>query len=101
MPPIKFGRLADYPIDWCNNGNDLVVTINLPELRAHPPRDLDGDDIVLIVRDATLQAVTVTWTATAEDYDGFLDGEPFEVPIEEVDARAATQAVFDASADGQ
>jgi hypothetical protein len=95
---VKFRRPAGHPIQWRNNGDDLVVTINLPELRAHPPKDLDGDDIVLIVRDSTLQTVTVTWTATAEGYDGFLEGEPFEVPIEEIDARASTQAAFDAEA---
>jgi hypothetical protein len=98
-PPLKVGHLAGYPVKWRNEGDDLAVTVNLPELRAHPPKELNGNDIVLIVRDNAVNAVPVTWTATAEGYDGYLEGEPFEVPIEEVDARDSTQAAFDAAAD--
>jgi hypothetical protein len=97
VPPLKFHRQGN-PIQWRNKGDDLVVTINLPELRAYPPIDLDGDDVVLIVRDSTIRSVTVTWTATAEGHDGFLQGEPFEVPVEDVDARDSTQVAFDAAA---
>ena len=28
-----------YPVQWDNKGDDLIVTITLPELRPHPPRN--------------------------------------------------------------
>jgi hypothetical protein len=76
----------DYPVDWEHKGDDLVVTITLRELRPHPAKELDMDDVVLIVRDSNADNVTVSWTATAEGYGDYLEGPPIVMPVETVDA---------------
>jgi hypothetical protein len=108
-PPAPWGRgyvdvfpistPADYPVDWRNVGDDLVVTIDLPELRPHPDWEFDGDAVVLMATGDARESVTVTWTVTADDYDGFCEGPPISVPIEPSDAREATRFAMEASRD--
>lgn len=58
---FKVAAPADYPIDWEDNDDgDLEVTITLAELRPHPPWRQNGDDVVLVLRNADLNEVTVT-----------------------------------------
>jgi hypothetical protein len=88
-------------VHWRNKGDDLIVTINLPELRPYPPRELEGNDIVLRVLNTELDAVDVTWTATAEGYNGYFEGPPITVPVETINAIDATKAVIEASKAGE
>jgi hypothetical protein len=79
-------RPADYPIRWRHNADgDLVVTINLKQLRPFPEwrSDHHGDDIVLIVDPAVeAEVITVTYTATAYGYGKHFVGDEFTIPIE-------------------
>jgi hypothetical protein len=86
-------RPAGYPVEWENDGDNLVVTITLPELRPHPPKKLEGDDVVLMVADSRRDALKVTWTATAEGYGRPLEGEPFELSVVELNALESVRAL--------
>ena len=50
----------DHPVAWRHDepGN-LEVTINLPQLRPHPPARLQHDDVVVIVDNPDLESITV------------------------------------------
>jgi hypothetical protein len=92
MPELR--RPADYPVQWENDGDNLVVTITLPELRPHPSKKLDGDDVVLMVAGSALDAIKVSWTATAEGYGRPLEGEPFELSVVDVNAFESVRAAM-------
>lgn len=87
-------RPAGYPVEWENDGDNLVVTITLPELRPHPPKKLEGNDVVLLVTDSALNAIKVTWTATAEGYGRPLEGEAFELSVLDLNAFKSVQAAM-------
>lgn len=93
MPELR--RPAGYPVEWENDGDNLVATITLPELRPHPPKKLEGDDVVLLVTDSALDAIKVTWTATAEGYGRPLEGEPFELSVVDLNAFKSVRAALD------
>jgi len=97
-PPFSPSHLAGYPVQWRNVGDDLVVTITVPEVRPHSPQLLEGDDIVLLVRSSDADAVAVTWTASAEASGVYVECEgEFAMPIEDVEAREATYQALHAS----
>lgn len=92
------GVPAEYPVRWDNNDDGhLEVTITLAELRPHPPWRHDGNDLVLVVRDTTLSEVTVTYTVTAHGYGTVFEGEPFTVPVEQVDIVDSLELAHEAS----
>jgi hypothetical protein len=98
MLQFKPALPADYPVRWDHNDNgDLEVTITLAELRPHPPWRHTGDDVVLVLRDTTLSQVTVTYTVTAHGYGTVFEGDPFTVPVEQVDIFESAQLALDAS----
>jgi hypothetical protein len=91
-------RPSGYPVDWDHNDDgDLEVTITLAELRPHPPWRHTDDDLVLVLRDMTLSEVTVTYTVTAHGYGTVFEGEPFSVPVEQVDIVDALELANEAS----
>lgn len=97
-PPLLPSSLKGYPVKWEHNDDgDLVVKITLGELRPHEVWSSDDDDIVLMMRDENLDSVQVTYTVTAYEYHDRTDGEPFTVPIEEVDIFDSLKAGFDAT----
>lgn len=98
VAPLLANNLKDYPVKWEHNDDgDLVVKITLAELRPHEVWSSDDDDIVLMLRDESLEAVDVTYTITAYEHHDRPDGEPFAVPIEKVDAFDSINAAFDAT----
>ncbi|OSC32296.1 hypothetical protein B8W69_00425 [Mycobacterium vulneris] len=100
MLQFKPALPADYPVRWDHNGDgDLEVTITLAELRPHPPWRHTRDDVVLVLRDTALSEVTVTYTVTAHGYGTVFEGDPFTVPIEQVDIFESAQLALDASGD--
>jgi hypothetical protein len=97
-PPLPAFTPAGYPVQWRNVGDDAVITINLPEVRPHSPQELDGDDVVLLVRAGAVDAVEVTWTASAEVNGVYVECEgQFEVAVEEIEARRAALDALEAS----
>lgn len=97
-PPLSPRDLKDYPVRWEHNDfGDLVVKLTLAELRPQEVWNSDADDIVLMLRDLSLDSVAVTYTITAYEHHDRVDGEPFTVPVQEVDifdsVRAAHQAI--------
>jgi hypothetical protein len=98
MRRFKPALPADYPVRWDHNDDGhLEVTITLAELRPHPPWRHTGDDMVLVLRDTTLSEVTVTYTVTAHGYGTVFEGDPFTLPVEEVDIFEALTFADDAS----
>ena len=74
---------AGYPVSWDHNdAGDLEVTIDLPELRPHPPWRHAENDVVLVAREP---AITVTYTVTAHGYGTYFESDPIDFPIEHVD----------------
>lgn len=101
-PPVP--RLAPppgYPIQWRHNDDgDLEVTITLPRLRPHPEWRSDdyADDVVLVVDPGVdVDAITVTYTATAHGYGDVFEGEPITVPVESVAMLDVLREVIDAT----
>jgi len=95
---FKVAPPADYPVDWEDNDDgDLEVTITLAELRPHPPWRHNGDDVVLVLRNADLDEVTVTYTVTAHGYGTVFEGEPLAVRVEQVDIFEAVRTAMEAS----
>jgi hypothetical protein len=95
---FKVAPPADYPVDWEDNDDgDLEVTITLAELRPHPPWRHNGDDVVLVLRNADLDEVTVTYTVTAHGYGTVFEGEPLAVRVEQVDIFEAERTAMEAS----
>lgn len=88
MPVLRPARRSNYPVEWRHNEDgDLEVTVSLERLRPYPAwrSESAGEDIVLVVEpDANLDEVTVTYTATAQNYGTTFVGEPFTVPVERV-----------------
>jgi hypothetical protein len=86
MPVLRPARRSNYPVEWRHNEDgDLEVTVSLERLRPYPAwrSESAGEDIVLVVEpDANLDEVTVTYTATAQNYGTTFVGEPFTVPVE-------------------
>jgi hypothetical protein len=89
----------DYPVSWENQGNNLIVTIWLAELRPYPPKEIEGNDIVLVVRNPDLKAVNIKWTATAEGYGDYLEGPQIQLPIIQDDALEAVHSASKAAQD--
>lgn len=89
---------ANYPVTWDHNDDGhLEVTITLAELRPHPPWRHTGDDVVLVLRNISLSEVTVTYTVTAHGYGTVFEGDPFTLPVEQVDIFEAVKFADDAS----
>jgi hypothetical protein len=80
-----------------NDGADLVVTIDLQELRPVPVWQSNGSDVVLIARDPKVSSIAVSWTVTAEGYNGFFEGPPIHIPVESVDACESTRLALQAA----
>jgi hypothetical protein len=100
ITPIEFspGLPADYPVRWENNDDgDLEVTITLAELRPHPPWRHAEDDVVLLLRDTSLNEVTVTYTVTAHGYGTVFEGDPFTIPVEHVDIFETVRSAIELS----
>jgi hypothetical protein len=95
---FKVAPPAAYPVDWEDNDDgDLEVTLTLAELRPHPPWRHNGDDVVLVLRNADLDEVTVTYTVTAHGYGTVFEGEPLAVRVEQVDIFEAVRTAMEAS----
>lgn len=87
VEPWEFVRRpTGYPIEWRHNADgDLVVTINLKQLRPYPEwrSEHHGEDLVLVVDpDFDADEIAVTYTATASGYGKHLTGDPFTIPVE-------------------
>lgn len=86
-----------YPVDWEHDDDgDLEITIDLPNLRPHPPWRHAGKDVVLVMRAPTRETVTVTYTVTAAGYGTVFEGDPVELPVERVDMFDSLIAALDA-----
>lgn len=82
-PPLEPMHLKDYPVKWrADDDGDLEVTITLPELRPRQVWRSDTDDVVLVVRDADINEVTVTYTVTAAEHHDLFEAEPITIPVE-------------------
>lgn len=78
----------DYPIKWRNVDGNLRVRITLRELRPTPPWESEedcGEDVVLVLRDTELEAVSATYTVTADTYGEVFEGT-LTVPVERISA---------------
>lgn len=96
--PLSPSSLKDYPVEWDHNDDgDLVVKITLAQLRPLEEWTSNDDDVVLMLRGKGLDAVEVTYTVTAQEHHDRIEGEPFAVPIEEVEIFDSVQAAINAS----
>lgn len=73
------------PVTWENRDGNLVVTIEQDLVRSHTPWKGRGE-AVLVSRDPLLTEVTVRWRATAESFDGVIEGE-LTVPVSSKNAQ--------------
>jgi hypothetical protein len=96
-PQLSPRDLRGYPVHMQNDGADLVVTIDLQELRPVPVWQSNGSDVVLIARDPKVSSIAVSWTVTAEGYNGFFEGPPIHIPVESVDACESTRLALQAA----
>ncbi len=97
-PPLAPSSFNDYPVKWEHEDTgDLVVKITLPQLRPHEVWTSDDDDVVLVLRDESLDSVHVTYTVTAQEHHDRVDGEPFTVSIEELEIFDSVTAAIEAS----
>lgn len=78
-------RLADDPIDFENVGEDLHVTIDLPEVRPEPVTWTSGADEIVLVVPAQTDSVRVSWVATASGYGTAQYGETITLAVEPID----------------
>lgn len=86
-----------YPVSWgYDDDGELQITIDLPNLRSHPPWRHTGDDVVLVMRAPARKTVTVTYTVTAAGHGTVFEGEPIELPVERVDMFDSLLAALDA-----
>ena len=97
--PLDLPLPADYPAHFRNVDGGLRVTINLAQLRPLPPWESEHEDVVLIVRDHSLDAVNVTYTATAQGYGEAFVGDPITVPVEAVSSVDALRYALESSKD--
>ncbi len=96
-PPMRPGSGSQYPVKWEHDDNgDLVVKITLAQLRPHEVWTSDDDDVVLMVRDESLDSVEVTYTVTAYEHHDRAEGEPFTVPVERVEIFDSVEAAIEA-----
>lgn len=82
-------RLANDPIDFENVGDDLQVTIDLPEVRPEPVTWTSGTDEIVLVVPPQTDSVRVSWVATASGYGTAQYGETMSLAVEPVDMREA------------
>lgn len=97
-PIYRPASSAEHPVKLEHDDNrDLVVKITLAELRPQDVWTSDDDDVVLVVRDTTVDSVQVTYSITASEYHDRSEGETFTVPVEEQDMFEAIEVAMDAS----
>ncbi|MBE7192277.1 MAG: restriction endonuclease [Gordonia polyisoprenivorans] len=82
-------RLKDNPVQFENEGHDLIVTIDLAHLRPPPSPGFrsDLDELIVVALDPDTP-VEVTWFVTADTYGTPQYGDPIELPTHAEDARA-------------
>lgn len=73
-------RSINNPVTWENQAGNLVVTIEQDFVRSRTPWKGGEGEVVLVLRDPLLSEVTVRWRATAESFEGDIDGE-LTVPV--------------------
>lgn len=73
-------RSVNNPVTWENHDGNLVVTIEQDFVRSRTPWKGGEGEVVLVLRDPLLSEVTVRWRATAESFEGNIDGE-LTVPV--------------------
>ncbi len=96
-PPMRPSFGSQNPVKWEHDDNrDLVVKITLAELRPYDVWPSDDDDVVLMLQGESLGSVDVTYTVTAYEHHDRLEGDPFTVPVEEVDMFESVRAALDA-----
>lgn len=85
-PSIDYGLLnitpANYPVSWENSGKNAEILLTPEAFRPNVPVVFDQDDYVLIVRDHTVEEITVTWQLTEADNDEDISGT-FTVALKE------------------
>ena len=97
VAPVR-GAGDPYPIKCEHNDDgDLVVKVTLPDLRPNEVWRSDDDDVVLVLRDSTLDSVQVTYTVTAYEHDDVFVGEPKIMSVEKIDMFDAIDAALKAS----
>lgn len=100
VPTLPDFTPRDYPVSWEHNDDgDLEITIDLPNLRPHPPWRHTGHDVVLVLREPGRESVTVTYTVTAADHGTVFEGEPIELPVERIDMVDSVRAALAAARD--
>lgn len=94
LPAIDYAavgdlRFKDCPVQFENQGDDLIVTIDLAHLRPPPSPGFrsEPDELVVVALDPNTP-VQVTWFVTADTYGTPQYGEPIELPTHAEDARA-------------
>lgn len=65
----------DHPITWEQDGNDVLVLMQLDSLRPDSLWRADSDDFVVMARDPEAQAVTLSWRLTERGSDDQWTGE--------------------------
>lgn len=75
-------RLANYPVSWENAEENAEILLTPEAFRPNVPVVFDQDDYVLIVRDHTVEEITVTWQLTEADNDEDISGT-FTVALKE------------------
>lgn len=91
MADFKVPRLATNPIDFENIGDDLQVTIELPDLRPQPALWRSSSEELVVMVPSGSDPVTVTWFATASGYGSALHGETLTLPSRPTSMRSAIQ----------
>lgn len=96
LPSGTFGR--SYPVTFGHNdGGDLEVKITLPELRPRETWTSDDDDVVLMLHSYSgRDEITVTYTATAYEYNEIFEAAPISVRVEKVSMHDAVIEAIEA-----
>lgn len=101
IPPMPLVRPRDFPITLRHNDDgDLEVRIALAHLRplSEWRSEEFGDEVVIVVDPgATVDEVTVNYTATAQGHDAVFEGASFSVPVEKVEMLDKLIEVMDAT----
>ncbi|MCE5291417.1 MAG: hypothetical protein LLG14_19565 [Nocardiaceae bacterium] len=87
-------RHVNSELTWRNNEDGaLEVTIRLDEIRPHPPKVVGDDEVVLVVP-ARVEAIAVTWTGTAEPFGEVHEGDPTRLSVVTTPARELVRAAL-------
>lgn len=93
--PLDYRITArDYPVSWCNRGDDVEVVLTPESFRPNVPWMTDQDDYAILVRDPQADWIDVTWLLTEDGNDAVTTGELRVSPADLVDAADLFKAAF-------